>query len=96
MFRYRDSQHQVTENVCDLKGPNIYQCFQIKTDFANNKNTEWLRHQCSCRALGVRHELDMPRILKRSDVSFHIVLTIKFTNTTGVMYMLISRADLMC
>ena len=32
MFRYRDTQLQVTENVCDLRnlGPNIYQCFKIK------------------------------------------------------------------
>ena len=33
--RYRDTQLQVTENVCDLSNlsPNIYQCFKIEGIF---------------------------------------------------------------
>ena len=35
VFRYRDTQLQVTENVCDLwnLSPSIYQCFKIEGIF---------------------------------------------------------------
>ena len=33
--RYRDTQLQVAENLCDLQnlGPNIYQCIKIESIF---------------------------------------------------------------
>ena len=35
VFRYRDPQLQVTENLCYLRNlnPNIYQCFKIESIF---------------------------------------------------------------
>ena len=62
LSRYRDTQLQVTENLCDLRNlsPNIYQRFTIEGIFyceqlalrgytGANKNTGYLlhRHQCS-------------------------------------------------